>query len=65
MWCWNAGKARYLLFTSTYSSRLFRIYFLESRKILNYFYFLQSSILGKYLYFLQSNKVIYFWQHGF
>ena len=37
----------------------FQIYFLESRKLLNY-YFLQSRILGKYLYFLHGIKVIQF-----
>jgi len=51
-------ECRYLLSTSTYSSRFFgsTFYFLESRKFLNYFYFLQSKILGKYFYFLQSNS---------
>ena len=36
------------------------VYFLESRKFLNYFCFLQSRISGKYFYFQESNNVIYF-----
>ena len=55
---------RYLLSTSTYSSRFFAaiFYFLRSKK-LNYFYFIESRILGIYFYFLESDKVTYFWQH--
>ena len=53
MCCWNAGIYFLLLLTRV---DFFRIYFLESRKFLNYFYFLQSRILGRYLYFLRSNN---------